>query len=253
MNSESHYRIAKLKGPENYDSWKEEIQSVLTLQKLWLVTIGKETSPAESTPTAGSKEKLLAWEDKNARAIALIRLSCESGPRIHIKAMDQATAVWEELRNQYGVSDQATLDLAIQSICRSVQADYKSIGEYGENLKQNAAKCAEMGHVIPDWLQASMFRNGLSPTLEPYVFQLAQGARTAKRILTVDDMITALADHEKRQQYSELKHEGVTRANKASFKKKEPCKHCDRTGHKEEDCWTKYPEKKPEWYKEKAL
>ncbi len=25
------------------------------------------------------------------------------------------------------------------------------------------------------------------------------------------------------------------------------CKHCDRTGHKEDDCWTKYPEKRPAW------
>ena len=198
MGSESLYRIIKLRKVENFDFWKEEIQNILTLKKLWLVTIKKKRSLAEFTPTAESKDRLLAWKDKNARAVAIIRLSCEPGPRIHIKVMDQATAVWEELQKQYEVSDLATLDLAIQSICRSVQSEYASIGEYGENLKQNAAKCAEMGHVIPDWLQGSMFRMGLGQNLEPYVFQLAQRTRTVKRILIVNDMITALTDHDKR-------------------------------------------------------
>jgi len=41
------YRISKLKGAENYDFWKEEIQSILTLNKLWLVVVGKETSSTE--------------------------------------------------------------------------------------------------------------------------------------------------------------------------------------------------------------
>jgi hypothetical protein len=97
------YRISKLKGAENYDFWKEEIQSILTLNKLWLVVVGKETSSTEpestSTESSSSKEqetykkKLLAWEDQNARAVTIIRLICESGLRVHIKGMENEVAV----------------------------------------------------------------------------------------------------------------------------------------------------------------
>jgi hypothetical protein len=55
-----------------------------------------------------------------------------------------------------------------------------------------------MGYDIPDWLLSSMFHMGLHIKLEPYIFHLAQGARTAKKILTVDEMVTAFADHDRR-------------------------------------------------------
>ncbi len=204
------FRISKLKGAENYDSWKEEIQGILTLNKLWLVVIGKETSSTEPELTSSSskeqeiyKEKLLAWEDKNARAVATIRLSCEPGPRIHIKGMENGVAVWNMLKKQYEVSDMATLDLAVHSICQSVQRDFKTLDEYGQNVKENAAKCSAMGYDIPDWLLSSMFRMGLHIELEPYIFHLAQEARTAKKTLTVDEMVTAFADHDKRLQHRE--------------------------------------------------
>lgn len=41
---------------------------------------------------------------------------------------------------------------------------------------------------------------GLHTELEPYVFHLAQGARAAKKTLTVDEMITAFADYDKRHE-----------------------------------------------------
>jgi len=92
------------------------------------------------------------------------------------------------------------LDLAIQPICQSRQSDFKSDDGYGQNIKQNATKCSDMGHEISDWLLSSLFRMGLHTELEPYVFHLAQGARAAKKTLTVDEMITAFADYDKRHE-----------------------------------------------------
>ncbi len=146
------------------------MQSLLTLNKLWLVVMGKNTIPVASSD-AFTKEleifdqKLLEWKDHNARAVALIRLGCEAGPKIHIRGMEAATAVWAELKKQYEGINLATLDLALQSICRSEQVKFGSIEEYDQNLKQNAVKCSEMGYEIPNWLLESLFRMGL-PTVE---------------------------------------------------------------------------------------
>ncbi len=90
-----HTLISKPKGSENYDSWKEEIQGILTLNKLWLVVIGKEKTPYPAKEVNSDKLLIMmTWEDKNAGAVAIIRLSCEPGPRVHIKGMEDAVAVW---------------------------------------------------------------------------------------------------------------------------------------------------------------
>lgn len=41
------YRIPKLKGAQNYDSWVTEITSVLKLKGLWNITAGKTSEPME--------------------------------------------------------------------------------------------------------------------------------------------------------------------------------------------------------------
>jgi hypothetical protein len=54
------------------------------------------------------------------------------------------------LKKQYEVSDMITLNLTIHSICQSVQGDFKTLDEYGQNVKENAAKCSTMNYDIPD-------------------------------------------------------------------------------------------------------
>ncbi len=79
--------------------------------------------------------------------------------------------------------------------------------------------------------------------LKPYIFHLAQEARTAKKILTVDEMITAFADHDKRHQHREDNETKTLRA-RSFYKSKNSnhCTHCDRTDHNKERCWELHPE-----------
>ena len=54
----------------------------------------------------------------------------------------------------------------------------------------------------------------LSTEFESYVFQLAQTAKSVNRILIVDDMITALIDHDKRALYQDFKETHSIRDNR---------------------------------------
>lgn len=149
---QTSYMINKLRGRQNYDSWKEDMSSLLTLDKTWLAT-GKDTQPTRPTalvdprsansgegsatvkPNKGVeaytkdlenfKTKNLTWEDKNSRACALIRLNCAegSGPRTHIHGMSDSCKMWKILEKQYEASDLATLDLSLQTICRCGKVD----------------------------------------------------------------------------------------------------------------------------------
>ncbi len=58
-----------------------------------------------------------------------------------------------------------------------------------------------MSYEISNWFLESLFRMRLFIKFKSYVFQLAQAARLAKRILIVNDIITALINHDKRALY----------------------------------------------------
>ncbi len=40
MEGSETYRVPKLKGSENYESWKEDITSALKVKGLWMITSG---------------------------------------------------------------------------------------------------------------------------------------------------------------------------------------------------------------------
>lgn len=138
MRGQNH-KIALLKGSADYDCWLENIRGILALDHCWLVTIRKESAPKISralfeekkalvsddigiteavinTQSAKNayeakvekyKEKLLECDDKYSRACVTIRLSCEKGPRVHIKGIESPHKICSILKNQYKSSDLA--------------------------------------------------------------------------------------------------------------------------------------------------
>ncbi len=155
-------------------------------------------------------------DDKYSRAYATIRLNCEDGPRVHIKCVEDPNEMWSTLKRQYEASDLATRDNAVSQMICHTQSDFKTIAEYGESIKQGEAKCAEIGNPVASWLQSSFFQLDLNSDLEPYTFQMVNTARAQKRELEIDEMIIALVDHDRRQQFSE---ESKALATKLSHKK----------------------------------
>ena len=142
------------------------------------------------------------------------------------------------------------------------RSDLSTITEYGEVIKKEAAKCAEMGNPVPSWLLSSFFRLGLNPDLEPYTLQMVNTARTQKRELEIVERIIARVDHDRRQQFSEDikalavkkgKGKSVTAkkgpiaswtATPPSAKKdngKERCEHCDSAHHEKKSCYYLMP------------
>ena len=189
-------------------------------------------------------------------------MNCEDGPRVHIKGVESPHEIWSILKNQYESSDLATRDNAVSQMVHQTQSDFSTIAEYGEVIKKGAAKCAEMGNPVPSWLLSSFFRLGLNPDLEPYTFQMVNTARTQKRELEIDEMIIALVDHDRRQQFSEDikalatkkgKGKSVTEKEKLTAsptamppstkkdKEKGRCEHCGSARHVKKSCYYLMP------------
>ena len=53
-----------------------------------------------------------------------------------------------------------------------------------------------MGVGLPTWQLSLFFRMGLEEGLEPYTFQLIQASKVSRKELDIDDMATALSEHD---------------------------------------------------------
>ena len=92
--------------------------------------------------------------------------------------------------------------------------------------------------------------------MKSYVFSLIQRIRSANQILIIDDMLAALANHDKRRLHQEKNNTRDLKArtfkNRNKSKDKARCEHCDRTDHTKEECWKLHSKQVPEWMKKKA-
>jgi len=267
MEGTDNYRVPKLKGSQNYESWKEDMTSALQAKGLWMITSGSLEKPeapesnsstsTESTSavdapasTAAIKEYAIAahyWADKNDRARGMITYHCETGPRVHISKITEATNMWFILETQYGQSDLTTLYLAIKELNRAKQSDFKSIQDYADSLKRVATRCSNVGKTIESWMLSNLFLLGLNESLEPYIFGLIQSAKANNFELLIDEMAIVLADHDKRSNEEEdFSFKSMVVAQFGGKKRKiggklrkgsnKTCIHCEQTGHEQQRC-----------------
>ena len=102
---------------------------------------------------------------------------------------------------------------------------------------------------LPAWVLTSFFRMGLEEGLEPYTFQLIQAAKASGKELEIDDIASALSEHDNRHKLSEEKAKVLAakfgkqdKADQDKEKKKSEkfnkltCSHCDCKGHLKDKC-----------------
>lgn len=210
------------------------------------------------------EEKFSKWEDSQEMILAIIKLSCEVGPRVHLTNITNGQKALEILRNFYGGTDLSTIDISYREISRSTLESFSSIEAYSEHLKRHREKIIQAGENISEWQISSAFRMGLPARLNPYVFQLVHGAKTSGKVLTIDEIVAALVAEEKRTEYDENNEDAKARALKnqkgekslsnqnqsANGKKKKPgpCSYCKGPSHNEKQCYYNNSElRKEDW------
>ena len=297
----STYKIKKLKGAKNWLRFEYEMQAIFEMDDTWDVVSGEEPRPTEpprptqgpsvtasdgtvipgvvatSTDLAVYQNRLTQWDKedkgwkkKNRKGIARLVFYTEEGPREHIKGLDTIYAQWEMLKKQYGVSDLSTRDAALYAIARIQSSSYKSIQEYTKAIKKQQTILVNMGVGLPAWMLSSFFRGGLEAGLEPYMFQLIQAAKASGQELEIDDISSALSEHDRRIKTQEDTSKAMAarfgkqdKQDKPQFKKKKdsakdtkttgqkdrhgnpPCGHCHSRTHGDTHCFLLHPELRP--------
>lgn len=249
MESSDLYRFPKLKGNENYESWKVDIISALKAKGLWWVTSEKMEKPeippfdVTSTVKRAYNTDMLAWEDKNDRACEMIVFSIEQRPCVHIENIKGVIEMWVILKNQYEQSNLIIIHLIIKKLIQTKQLNFKFIHEYVNALKRVFIKCASIENSVFNWMLDHFFLLNFNEELKSYIFELIQSIKINNFILLIKSMIIALTDHNKR-----INHEKTFKSLTVKFKKKfnfrnnnqiriNYCKHCCSLNHTKEKCF----------------
>ncbi len=264
MEDSDNYRFPKLKGSENYESWKVDIISILKAKGLWWVTsrkLKKSVIPDSEFKTAVKKKyvsTILNWEDKNDRVCDVIIFSIEQEFRVHIAKIEDAIKMWSILKTQYEQSNLITLYLATKELTQSKQSDFNFIQNYADSLKRAVIRCSDIDNAVALWMLSNLFLLGLNENLEPYIFGLIQSAKVNKTGLFIENMTIALVDHDKRSNDEEGfsfksmiaqfggKKSKFKNSRKSSDKQ---CFHCEQPSHRQENCLYLYSKLRSEEWK----
>ena len=76
-------------------------------------------------------------DEKHEKVVAMLDITCEFGPRVHIKDFINSEAVYAKLVQQYGITNLTTIEMSLQEICRTNMIDKGSVNAYAKHLKRH--------------------------------------------------------------------------------------------------------------------
>ncbi len=264
MKGSDNYRFPKLKGSENYESWKVDITSTLKAKGLWWVTsrkLKKPIIPNSEFKTAVKKKyvsTILNWKDKNDRACDVIIFSIKQRLRVHIVKIEDVIKMWSILKTQYEQSNLITLYLTTKELTKSKQSNFNFIQNYADSLKQAVIRCSDIDNAVALWMLSNLFLLDLNENLESYIFDLIQSVKINKIDLFIKNMIIALVNHDKRSNDEKsfsfksmiAQFDGKKSKFKNSWKNlNKQCFHCEQSSHRQENCWYLYSKLRSEEWK----
>ena len=190
--NDTPYNIEKLKGEKNWLTYREDLKAVLVKERLWEWASGRTKYPTEPLePTSVGpiaevteaqqkeyekqmkqwKKEVKEFELGHEDAMAVITLTVMPAPREHISGYTNSELAIATLETQYGISDSATVDMALREIFRSNMDNFPSLFEYAEHIRRHYNKILRAGKKLQPWTLSSAFRMACHQALPPMFFR----------------------------------------------------------------------------------
>lgn len=147
--------IEKLKGRENYSTWKYSIENYLALEDLSKCLEGTETDVK-----------------KNAKAKAAIALSVDKTVFVHVKSANTVQTMWTNLQSIFedkGVVRKITL---MRKIVNTKLESCESMDTYVSEIMSTSQKLTDLGFTISDEWLAVFLLCGLTEEYQPMIMAL---------------------------------------------------------------------------------
>lgn len=214
MSSSILSSIEKLKGRENYSSWKFSMENYLALEDLSKCVTGEEDDAK-----------------KNAKAKAAISLSIDKMNFVHIKSAKTVKEVWDNLKATFEDKGAVRKVTLMRRIVNTKLDSCESMDVYVSEIISTSQKLSEVGFDVPDEWLAIFLLTGLNDDYLPMIMAIENSDKT----LSSDSVKTKLLQ----ETSSTTNNESALFAkNKGNFRRKGGliCFSCRQKGHKMSQC-----------------
>src|SRR5271170_2463292 len=276
MQEPQSYSIDKL-DESNYRSWSQVIESHLDDQDLWDLVKGTETKPiSPATPTTLERPQSLeqhttkveehdvktaAWSKKAKKARKLIISTISPSAMTYIEGMKGPAEMWKILEGRYKLKSSITIhQLQRQFNTTKMLDDDGDMEKHLQKIERLKRQIEEQGEQISDSSYVSVLLNCAPPRYDVQISILeAQDDATSTIIINrlleeyrkflagkPDETKMAMLTNQRKgaNQKGGKSKNGRNFSSSPRFDGK--CNHCNKCGHKEDQCWVKHPELKPE-------
>ena len=271
------YSIEKL-NESNYRSWSQVVESHLDDQDLWEVVKGKDkqplppTSPATTSAPQSSEQaaaaatameeheiKLEAWTKKAKKARKMIISTISPSVMTYVEGTRDPAEMWTILEGRYKPKTRVTLrQLQRQFNTIKMADDDGDMEKHLQKVESLKRQIEEQGEQISDSSYVSVLLNCAPTRYDVQISILeAQDDVTSTTIINrlLEEYRKFLAEKPEETRMAMLTNRkganqkgGKSKSGRNSppFKFDGKCNHCSKRGHKEDQCWIKHPELKPE-------
>ncbi|KAH9638116.1 hypothetical protein HF086_014977, partial [Spodoptera exigua] len=211
-SSNGPYTMEKLKGTENYSTWKFSMKMVLIHEELWEY-VEQETSD----------------DKKGNKALARIALSVQPSVIPYIRTAKSAYEAWNNLKKTYEGKGLCRKLGLLRSLFGTKLADSNSMDGYLNKIKEVAHQLSEIESPLDDEFIAVIILSGLTSDYDPLIMAIENSGQK----LTTEHVSAKLLQETQRR---EDKQDGVTAL---VTRKQIKCFRCKRPGHYSRNCTEK--------------
>ena len=278
MESEKYTnrRIPGLKGSENWQIWSLRARSYLTQHQLddmlSIPTREQPIAPNQQDASQLTEDQLSAYNHllalyrdqeveyqaykemymaKSYRAASIIRNLLEDGPLIQTQHAPTAYELWQQLQRLYEPTGFVSeFLLADQLFSTTLSACNYKMEVYLTKIKRLSDQLASRNLTLPTGILAAYTLSKLGQDYASIVGVITQTYRQIGSSSNIDlnQLFSQLLDEEKRVKVRNVDTEmALTTQNRFKGNKQNlKCQYCKKRGHKIENCYQKYPEKRPQ-------
>lgn len=245
---------------DNYDEWAPRMEAYLSKLNIWYTIDKTIERPTVLDARARANRWSLdtyrfRWEEDGANTIRQIIAYCDRArtEEIHSLQSNQPNLtprnLWDHLKTRYQKRDTAAYVREWSRLIDLRLVDNENLSH--EKMKQHADLFNELYDKIKAMDQsiekvfATLFLISMPKSYNSLidVLMMQEG-------LTREMAIRQVLDRSERDSKSDTATVTAMKANARNrFHKRNSakCSHCQKPGHLESDCWSKHPEKRPQW------
>lgn len=217
---------SKLKGTENWTTWKFQTRVVLQALNLFSIVDGTEMKPSDAA-------KATEWQNKDSRAQGVLVTRVEEKILSHLLTANTSSEIWSKLCSVFEHTSTTSIHLEQQKFY-NLNFTNQSVSEFLSQVEEVRCRIKTMGEEISDKMVITKILMSL-PDIYKHFVSAWESVSVEKQ--TIDELKSRLLIEEQRVKATEVVNALAATSSRGKFdKSKVKCHCCHKVGHFANEC-----------------